>query len=149
MQRLKRLKGRAVFCCQEQSVDATRAYVESTGLEASFTFQRINFRNHNDAWTLRDIPERRAVRQWLAGVLRDRTGTYAVSGRVVDAKGRGLAAARVESGAHWTLSGRGGNYVLRGLIVGLRQIRASKGSAAGSATIDMKGRNQIVPDVVL
>ena len=72
--RLKRLKGRAVFICHERSVEKTRVYIESTGIRAPFTFQPIGFRNHNDAWTLRDIPERRAVRGWLSEVLRTRPG---------------------------------------------------------------------------
>jgi hypothetical protein len=70
LDRLKRLHGRPVFVCQERSVEATRAYLERTGVEGAFTFQALGFRNHNDAWTLRDIPERRAVREWLARVLR-------------------------------------------------------------------------------
>jgi hypothetical protein len=69
LERLKRLDGRPVFVCQEGSIESTRSYIESTGIQAPFTFQRIGFRNHNDAWALRDIPERRAVRRWLEGVL--------------------------------------------------------------------------------
>jgi hypothetical protein len=69
LERLKRLDGRPVFVCHEGSVESTRSYIESTGVQAPFTFQRIGFRNHNDAWALRDIPERRAVRRWLEGVL--------------------------------------------------------------------------------
>jgi hypothetical protein len=67
--RLARLNGRSVFVCQERSVAQTEAYIESAGVQESFTFQRIGFRNHNDAWVLRDIPERRAVRNWLDRVL--------------------------------------------------------------------------------
>ncbi len=68
--RLRRLKGRPVFICHEQSIAETKAYIESTGIRGDFTYQAIGFRNHNDAWTLRDIPERRAVREWLRRVLR-------------------------------------------------------------------------------
>lgn len=67
--RLERLQGRPVFICQERSVDATRRYLESTGIEAPFTYQPIGFRNHNDQWALRDIPERGAARAWLAARL--------------------------------------------------------------------------------
>jgi hypothetical protein len=70
--RLERLKGRPVFVCQERSVANTQAYIESLHLERSFTFQRLAFHNHNDAWVLRDIPERRAVRRWLKKVLERR-----------------------------------------------------------------------------
>jgi len=68
--RLERLHGRPVFICQERSVEATRRYLAATGIEAAYTFQAIGFRNHNDGWTLRDIPERRAARAWLADLRR-------------------------------------------------------------------------------
>jgi hypothetical protein len=74
LERLRRLKGRAVFICQERSIDRTRAWIESTGVEGAYTYQPINFRNHSDAWTLRDIPERRVLRQWLKDVLRTQPG---------------------------------------------------------------------------
>lgn len=70
LERLHRLRERPVFICQERSIDKTKAYLESTGVEAPFTFEPIPFRNHNDAWTLRDIPARRAARQWLRHVLK-------------------------------------------------------------------------------
>ena len=69
LERLRRLAGRPVFVCQEGSIESTKLYIESIGVQASFTFQRIGFRNHNDAWALRDIPERRAVRRWLEQLL--------------------------------------------------------------------------------
>jgi len=72
--RLHRLRGRAVFVCQEHSVEATRKYLSSTGIEAPVTFQPISFRNHNDGWVLRPIPERRALRAWLKYVLDARPG---------------------------------------------------------------------------
>jgi len=64
LDRLRRLRGRPVFI-HERSVENTQAYIGSSGIQAPFTFQRIGFRNHNDAWTLRDIPERRAARRRL------------------------------------------------------------------------------------
>jgi hypothetical protein len=69
LQRLRRLKGRPQFISMEKSVDALRTYVEGTGIRAPFTFQPIRFRNHSDAWVLRDIPERQAARDWLRKVL--------------------------------------------------------------------------------
>lgn len=100
LERLKRLKGRAQFICQEgeagalpaavspasgssaatssvaasSAVSATRRYIESTGVKAPFTFMPTGFRNHNDAWTLRPSPARDALRQWLRQVLKDRPG---------------------------------------------------------------------------
>ena len=69
LSRLRRLNGRPQFIIHENSVEETRAYLASTGVAAPFTFRTLAFRNHNDAWALRDIPERRAVREWLRGVL--------------------------------------------------------------------------------
>ena len=48
----------------------TRAYVESTGSRAPFTYVALPFRNHNDGWVLRDTPVRDAARKWLEKVLK-------------------------------------------------------------------------------
>jgi hypothetical protein len=69
LRRLERLQGRPQFIIMEKSVEATRRYLEGTGIRGAFTFRTLEFRNHNDAWALRDIPERRAVRAWLDGVV--------------------------------------------------------------------------------
>jgi len=69
LERLRRLKGRPQFIIRERSVEDTRRYLESTGVRGAFTFRTLEFRNHNDAWTLRDIPERRQVRAWLREAL--------------------------------------------------------------------------------
>lgn len=63
--RLARLRGRPQFISHERSVDATREYLAEACPDGNFTFQPIGFRNHSDAWTLRDLPERRAAREWL------------------------------------------------------------------------------------
>ncbi len=68
--RLQRLAGRPSFIIDESgSLAQTRAYVESTGSGAPFTYAVLPFRNHNDAWALRNIPVRDAVRTWLKKVL--------------------------------------------------------------------------------
>lgn len=66
--RLKRLKGRPSFVC-DGSIEATRSYIAASGVQALFTFQSVPFRNHNDAWVLRDTPARVALRAWLSAVL--------------------------------------------------------------------------------
>jgi len=71
LERIGRLKGRPQWISMETSVDEIRTYVESTGVKAPFTFQSIRFRNHSDQWVLRDIPERKAVRDWLRKTLAD------------------------------------------------------------------------------
>lgn len=63
--RLRRLRGRPQFICHERSVDDTRNYLSATGVKGDFTFQALPFRNHNDGWVLRDIPARRALREWV------------------------------------------------------------------------------------
>ena len=69
LKRLSRLNGRPVFICNEVSVDNTRSYIEQSGVKGDFTFMVVPFRNHNDAWTLRNIPERDKLRGWLKAVI--------------------------------------------------------------------------------
>ena len=123
--RLARISGRASFIIHEGGgVSATKRFIKASGVKAPFTFRPLEFRNHNDAWTLRDVAERRAVRKWLADVLRDRPGMHTVSGRVVDASGKPMVSAVVESGTtHWTVTGQDGRYSLAGLIDGPRTVR--------------------------
>lgn len=89
--RLKRLGGRPQFICMEEraglvsmiiamvkrsaaDVAAVRDYLKQTGIDGDFTFVPIHFRNHDDAWTLRDIPERRQAREWLQKVIASDAG---------------------------------------------------------------------------
>ena len=69
LKRLKRLKGRPQFICMENSIKATRRYIESTGVKGDFTFVVTPFRNHNDEWAHRDSPQRRQLRKWVSRVL--------------------------------------------------------------------------------
>jgi hypothetical protein len=69
-QRLARLGGRPQWISHERSVDDTRAYIEGTGVKGDFTFTALPYPNHTDAWVLRDLPERRKLREWLARVLK-------------------------------------------------------------------------------
>jgi len=63
--RLQRLGGRPQWISQEGSIAATKHYLERTGVVGDFVFTPIPFRNHSDRWVLRDLPERRAAREWL------------------------------------------------------------------------------------
>ncbi|MCX6997409.1 MAG: hypothetical protein NTV49_10065 [Kiritimatiellaeota bacterium] len=73
--RLQRLGRRPQFICQEivskpkDALDVTRTYLKQAYPDGNLTFELIPFRNHNDAWTLRDIPSRRALRKWFAEAL--------------------------------------------------------------------------------
>jgi len=73
-ERLKRLRGRPQFVSHEGSVEATRKYLENAKADGAFTFQALPYRNHTDSWVLRDIPERKALREWVARVLKDAPG---------------------------------------------------------------------------
>jgi hypothetical protein len=64
--RLRRLGGRPQFISSEGSNAATRSFLDSSGIHAPFTFADFPFRNHTDAWALRDCDLRRAARAWLA-----------------------------------------------------------------------------------
>jgi hypothetical protein len=68
--RLARLAGRPQWISQEVSIEPTQSYLEQMGIHGDFTFVPIPFRNHSDQWVLRDIPERRQAREWLARVAR-------------------------------------------------------------------------------
>ena len=72
-ERLKRLRGRPQFICHEgsrpmnsQNLEQARGFIEAAGIEGDFTYMPTGFRNHNDAWTLRPSPARKALRAWLA-----------------------------------------------------------------------------------
>jgi acetyl esterase/lipase len=70
LQRLARLRGRPQFIIQEAGgTAATEAWLHASGVEGDWTFVPLPFRNHSDAWVLRDLPERRQLRAWLARVL--------------------------------------------------------------------------------
>jgi hypothetical protein len=70
LKRLQRLKGRSQFICHEKSVKETKDYLRKYCPDGDFQFQNINFRNHNDAWILRDVPERKILRYWLNELLK-------------------------------------------------------------------------------
>jgi hypothetical protein len=68
--RLRRLGNRTQFISMEVSTAETENYLAQTGVQGRFTFQPLAFRNHTDEWVLRDGPERRRLRGWLAEVLK-------------------------------------------------------------------------------
>jgi hypothetical protein len=63
------LQGRAQFISHEGSVQDTQTYLEQANADGRFTFQALPYRNHTDTWVLRDIPERRTLREWVREVL--------------------------------------------------------------------------------
>ena len=69
--RLKRLGNRPQFISQEQSITATKKYLARALPDGKFTFQALPFPDHTDTWLLRDIPERRVMRDWFHQVLEE------------------------------------------------------------------------------
>jgi hypothetical protein len=67
--RLRRLGHRPQWISHEGSVEAARAWLESTGVQGAWTFEPLPFRNHSDRWVLRDVPLRAKLRQWWAQAL--------------------------------------------------------------------------------
>ena len=72
-ERLRRLNGRPQFVCHEGSGEATKRYLKKACPVGSFTFLTLPYRNHTDAWVLRDIPERKILRRWVRDVLDEKT----------------------------------------------------------------------------
>jgi hypothetical protein len=74
--RLARLAGRPQLICHETvtgelNLEATRRYLDQSGITGAFTFLETGFRNHNAAWVLRPSGARSAAREWLSRVLRE------------------------------------------------------------------------------
>lgn len=68
--RLARRGSRPEWISHEGSVAEIEAYLKGAGLpRESQTLVPLPFRNHSAAWVLRDLPERRQLREWYAGVI--------------------------------------------------------------------------------
>jgi len=67
------LGNRPQFISQEKSVAGTKTYLENACPSGNFTFQALPFPNHTDAWVLRDIPERKVIRDWFKQVLKEKS----------------------------------------------------------------------------
>jgi hypothetical protein len=53
-------------------VQATKDYLLTACPSGQFSFLKMPFADHTDAWVLRDIPPREAVRRWFTHVLNNR-----------------------------------------------------------------------------
>lgn len=73
--RLARLGDRPQFLCHEtsnnpkQGLAEAKAFLEKSQVQGHFTFVETQFRNHNDAWVLRDCVARQKLRAWVAEVI--------------------------------------------------------------------------------
>ncbi len=75
--RLQRLGNRPQFISDgdNRSVAETRAYLKDVYPQGNFTFVAGGFREHTDAWVLRNIPARQSLRRWFRAVVgREQTG---------------------------------------------------------------------------
>ena len=68
--RIARLGNRPQFISHENDVSATQNYLKEVFPGGNFTFLALPFPNHTDAWVLRDIPERKIIREWFRNVLK-------------------------------------------------------------------------------
>lgn len=66
LKRLERLRGRKQWISHEKSVLEISQYLEKTGVQGDFEIHLLPYVNHTAGWVLRDIPERRQAREWLA-----------------------------------------------------------------------------------
>ena len=67
--RLERLGDRAQLFSHEFSVDDVETYFQRADNDPQFTFCALPFKGHTDSWVLKDIPERRVLRNWFRKVL--------------------------------------------------------------------------------
>jgi len=77
--RIARLGNRPQFISHEKDVSAAQSYLKEVYPAGNFTFLALPFPNHTDTWVLRDIPERKLVREWFQNVLNDTTPQRASS----------------------------------------------------------------------
>ena len=68
-ERIARLGNRPQFISHENDVSATRSYLKDVFPGGDFTFLALPFANHTDTWVLRDIPERKIIREWFQNAL--------------------------------------------------------------------------------
>lgn len=64
-ERLKRLGDRPQFISHENNVKTTQDYLSQAYPKGNFTFLSIKGVSHTDTWVLRDVPERKQLRDWF------------------------------------------------------------------------------------
>lgn len=82
-ERLARLGNRPQFISQENSTEATQAYLKEAYPVGNFTFAPLIGVPHTDTWVLEDRPERKALREWFSQSQIDRK--VAVAAEVINA----------------------------------------------------------------
>lgn len=67
--RVQRFQGKPQFITQEQSVSDIETFLKA-GKIGGATLLRLPYPNHTDVWVLKDVPERKQLREWLTEVLK-------------------------------------------------------------------------------
>jgi hypothetical protein len=65
LERLKRLGKRPQWISHEGSVASAQSYLRGRVSNTQLTFRPLPYRNHTDAWGLREMPFRAEARAWL------------------------------------------------------------------------------------
>lgn len=63
--RLGRLGDRPQFISHEKPLGGVKDYLSTAMPDGNFTFLALPFEEHTDAWVLRDVAERKALREWF------------------------------------------------------------------------------------
>lgn len=155
IERAIRYRGRAALV-GGQNIDSVVNYISVTGIDtmAKMTFLSVPigqiipedelFVNpvtgkkvtHTDKWMNYDSPESDSVINWYKNVIREKPGTYAISGTVSDKQGNSLPGLIVETGlqgidskatcTHFAITDSAGKYELKGIIPGERFLRVTQ-----------------------
>jgi hypothetical protein len=132
-ERLQRTRGRATLVTWGETdnakTESPRGAALLRELGQPVTDFEIAATGHTDTWIERDGPARQRARKWLDDVLKHRTGTYQVTGRLVDSAGQAIAGATVACGTwHRATTDATGQFVIRGLTIGVRPLIATQGA---------------------
>lgn len=136
-ERLSRIAGRASFITYG---DSTLDGGSSNSLAGVSILDQLGFPveaheligvPHTDKWieddaTASSLAVRQKLRDWLADTITNKPGTHSILGEVLDAEGRPVEGARIQSGdTHWTFTSINGSYELAGLVDGQRELSVS------------------------
>jgi predicted outer membrane repeat protein len=138
--RFERIRGRAHLVINHgKADDIEKVYLKRVGSGMDYIYELAKkykypvefhgdiYRNHNATWVLRNTKMRKKSRDWLQNVLGKKPGTFTISGRVTNGKGKGIEGVRIQGGStHFTFTDKDGKYDLNGLIKGERILIASK-----------------------
>jgi len=67
--RWQQLQGRPAFISHEGSVEKARDFLTTNKVLGNFTFMNLPFPNHSDKWVLKDLNERKKIRDWFQKVI--------------------------------------------------------------------------------